>query len=102
MHISGEKPFKCIDCDKRFRRKLRLECHKRIHIGEKPSKCNNCSMLRHSRNHACKKSLNSNPDDCDVTYTAGELGKIKRICPIRPDCSWLEARYFLNMNDESV
>ena len=73
--ISGELPFECKTCNKRFKLKHHLKDHERIHTGEVPFKCKICSkrfkQIGHLKQHeiihtgefpyeckACKKRFN--------------------------------------------
>jgi len=53
---SGEKPFECTVCSKRFTTPGKLVVHSRIHSGEKPHKC-----------HVCEKAF-SKAGICTLTW----------------------------------
>ena len=53
---SGEKPYKCIVCDRCFGQKSTLNAHKRTHTGEKPYKCKDCDR-RFAQRSALKNHL---------------------------------------------
>ncbi|KFQ10335.1 PR domain zinc finger protein 1, partial [Leptosomus discolor] len=36
---SGERPFQCPDCKKRFTQLAHLQKHRLVHTGEKPHQC---------------------------------------------------------------
>ncbi|XP_025160414.1 zinc finger protein 665-like isoform X4 [Harpegnathos saltator] len=54
----ADLPFKCNECDKRFRKKLDLQEHYNIHSGEKPfvcQLCNNAFYLRRQLSAHCRR-----------------------------------------------
>ena len=72
---SGEMPFSCSHCPKRFRSMRNLENHSRIHTGEKPFKCRTCGRRFTTSSGLCqhfKKSsgCRRNLEDTTGSYTA--------------------------------
>ncbi|KYO28647.1 hypothetical protein Y1Q_0000813 [Alligator mississippiensis] len=41
MHV-GDKPYRCNECSKSFTRRYHLQVHTRVHTGEKPFSCPQC------------------------------------------------------------
>jgi uncharacterized C2H2 Zn-finger protein len=59
---TGEKPFKCVFCERSFAKGYNLKTHTRTHTGEKPYKCDHCgklfsqhsTLVQHVRRHEGK------------------------------------------------
>ncbi|KAI5747559.1 hypothetical protein M8J77_015951 [Diaphorina citri] len=59
---SGDKPFKCPRCGKRFMEKLQFEKHLTKHGGEKPHKCDVCPKSFHHKTDLRRHSLSHNAE----------------------------------------
>ncbi|XP_052873128.1 zinc finger protein 628-like [Anopheles cruzii] len=73
---SADRPFKCTECHKRFKRKDYLLIHIRTHTGERRYKCDLCSSaFVHPSNLITHRKLHSNerPHKCDLCKATFKL-----------------------------
>ena len=72
---TGEKPFKCCNCNKYFSTKSNLMRHAKIHTEEKPLQCSICDktfrdqgdLMAHARLHAVEKPFHCSDCDKDIS-----------------------------------
>ena len=66
QYHTGEKPFKCNMCEKKFVNSSEIKVHQRSHTGFKPYKCKICEkefttiskMKTHKHSHSGENHLN--------------------------------------------
>ncbi|XP_048515116.1 zinc finger protein 479-like isoform X4 [Athalia rosae] len=71
----SDLPFKCNDCDKRFRKAIELQEHYNIHSGEKPCICTICGSAFHLRRQLSAHCRRTHPEmkASKVTSTACDI-----------------------------
>ncbi|XP_015273701.1 PREDICTED: zinc finger protein 436-like [Gekko japonicus] len=86
---SGEKPYNCLECGKRFSRQTTLTSHQRIHTGKEPMKAYKCfqcgkyfryksQLLVHQRIHTGEKPFECS--ECGKKFSqSGNLQQHQRI-----------------------
>ncbi|XP_063289735.1 zinc finger protein 300-like isoform X2 [Pelobates fuscus] len=75
MVHSKERPYKCTECSKAFKKKHQLVTHQKIHTGEKPFKCSECGkcfiwknkMISHKLTHLGERPFKCN--ECGKCFT---------------------------------
>jgi len=92
---SGEKPFECSFCGKRFRTNAELVVHSRVHSGEKPYKCPVCdkafsqsgTLTIHMRVHTGDKPYKCNACGMTFSCTANLKSHMRVHAREKPDSS---------------
>ncbi|KAJ8363003.1 hypothetical protein SKAU_G00118340 [Synaphobranchus kaupii] len=99
-----EKPYKCTQCQKLYKRRGHLKDHMRIHTGEKPYKCAHCEkcfstnsvLIRHLSIHTGEKPYKCT--QCEKLYKRrGHLKDHMRIhTDEKPKCTQCEKCFRMN------
>lgn len=105
MLHSGEKPFKCKNCDKAFAQRANLKKHEMIHLNIRPYGCNIClksysqqsNLKKHILTHQKKNGKNNKASvptnnyviyQCNICKTEigdiGDFNKHIKICNLNP------------------
>uniref|UniRef100_A0A3P9NA11 C2H2-type domain-containing protein n=1 Tax=Poecilia reticulata TaxID=8081 RepID=A0A3P9NA11_POERE len=68
---TGQKPYSCPTCSKRFSQRSNLTFHMRIHVGDKPFTCNTCGKSFTSSGHLTihrRTHTGERPFSCDTCH----------------------------------
>lgn len=63
INVSGQRPYKCVECPRAFKHKHHLTEHKRLHSGEKPFQCSKC-LKRFSHSGSYSQHMNHRYSYC--------------------------------------
>jgi uncharacterized Zn-finger protein len=78
---TGEKDFKCSECERAFGEKSTLKRHLLTHTGERPMKCSYCSktfadrtnVMRHEILHSGPRPFRCQEENCNKGFESAEL-----------------------------
>lgn len=97
VNVSGQRPYKCVECPRAFKHKHHLTEHKRLHSGEKPFQCSKC-LKRFSHSGSYSQHMNHRYSYCkpyreqEYSVCSSEIRSLTQIKPffyrfIQIDCA---------------
>ena len=66
---TGERPFSCTYCEKKFKQKIQAQSHELTHTREKPFKCKFCEKTFRHKSNVYKHELTHNGEHQNIQST---------------------------------